>query len=203
MTQADVPLNPENSSVEQIAAELVEKLKTKGGHPNDQVAPLQSVPMRREPGIYFGLPAAAYHADQSLGSTDIRRLLQAPQVFWHHRWMNPARPTPPDSAAKLKGRALHALVLEGEKGFAEAFAVASPREEYPDALVTLDDLKAKLRTLWEPTSGTKERLAKRISLNMPVVLIFNDVLKIFAAVVERDKLEVIARDASSPRRRPS
>jgi hypothetical protein len=29
----------------------------------------------REPGVYFGLPSADYHADPSLGSSDIKRLL--------------------------------------------------------------------------------------------------------------------------------
>lgn len=198
MAQAESRLSPETAPVEEIAAKLVEKLEAKrqaAQAPGDGAA-ARKAPERREPGVYFELPALDYHADPSLGSSDIKRLLQAPPVYWFHSWMNPARPAAPDTAAKLKGRALHKLVLEGEKGFAQAFAVTPSREDHPDALVTLDDLKAKLRTLGEPTSGNKDRLTKRIRLKLPDVVVFDDVLKIFRAVVERDKLEVITKDAA-------
>jgi hypothetical protein len=52
--------------------------------------------------------------------------------------MNPARPPSFDSAAKQKGRALHKLVLEGEKAFAAAFATEPQPEAHPGCLVTLD-----------------------------------------------------------------
>jgi hypothetical protein len=196
MAKAESRLPSEDPSVEHVARKLVDRLQAnQAGGPSRQPSK-QAEPERREPGVYFGLPAANYHADPSLGSSDIKRLLQAPPAFWHHSWMNPARPASPDSAAKLKGRALHALVLQGEKAFAEAFAIAPSREDYPNALVTLDDLKAKLRTLCEPTSGTKDMLAKRIRLKLPDVVIFDDVLKIFRAVAERGKLEILSKEAA-------
>jgi hypothetical protein len=87
-------------------------------------------------------------------------------------------------------------VLEGEKAFAAAFAVKPSPEDHPGCLVTLEDLKAKLRTLCEPTSGTKESLTKRIKLKLPDVVVFDDVLKIFRAVAEREKLEIISKEAA-------
>jgi hypothetical protein len=49
MAQAQSRLSPEAASVERISAELVEKLKAKGCRSDHPVAPLASVPVRREP----------------------------------------------------------------------------------------------------------------------------------------------------------
>jgi hypothetical protein len=197
MTQATASLRPD-ASAEQIAGKLNQLLRDKHERPNGQekAAPLPSVPIRREPGVYFGLPAADYLADPSLGSSDLKRLAAAPILYWHYSHMNPTRSPSPDSAAKLRGRALHALVLQGEEGFKQAFAVKPSHEDYPGCLVTLEDLKAKLRFLCEPTSGTKHALSKRIKIKLPDVVVFEDVLAIFKAVVERDKLEVITKDTA-------
>jgi hypothetical protein len=96
-----------------------------------------------------------------------------------------------DSPAKKIGRALHALVLEGGAGFIEEPSPAG----YPGCLVTLEDLKAKCRELGEPVSGTKAELAKRIKAKAPDVIIFDDILGLFRAMVERDGLEVLKADA--------
>jgi hypothetical protein len=175
MAQADSRLLPEDPSVEHIAAKLVERLraKHKAGYATHQPPPRPTAPKRREPGVYFGLPAADYHADPSLGSTDIKRLLQAPPVFWFHSWMNPTRPPAPDSAARQRGRALHKLVLEGEETFGKAFAEAPTPERHPGCLVSLEDLKVKCRELCEPVSGTKAELAKRIKAKAPDAIILS------------------------------
>jgi hypothetical protein len=55
--------------------------------------------------------------------------------------------------------------------------------------------------LWGLQQPTKQRLAKRIRLKMPDVIIFDEVLKIFRAVVERDKLVVISKEAARDVRR--
>ena len=147
------------------------------------------------PGIVFGMPAEEYHRDPSLGSTDLKRLLQAPAAYWWHSHMNPDRPPSPDSLAKQKGRALHKLVLEGHDAFAQAFAEEPSPEAYPGCLVSAEDLKAKCRELGEPVSGTKAELAKRIKAKDPNVIIFEDVLALFRSMVERDGLEVLKPDA--------
>src|SRR5262245_29067159 len=116
MAQATSHLDVSQLSVEQVAgaingmiaeraAERLHRAPSPEPEPQPALKPLA-------PGVYFGLPAAEYHADPSLGSTDLKRLLQAPAVYWWHSHMNPDRPPSPDSPAKQKGRALHKLVLE-------------------------------------------------------------------------------------------
>jgi hypothetical protein len=148
-----------------------------------------------EAGVYFNLPAAEYHADPSLGSGDLKRLLQAPAVYWWHSHMNPERPPSPDSAAKQKGRALHKLVLEGEEAFAAAFAIEPQPDGHPGCLVTLDDLKAKCRELGEAVSGTKVELAKRIKAKDAKAIIFDEILSTFRVMAERDGVEILKPDA--------
>jgi hypothetical protein len=152
------------------------------------------MPAVREPGVYFGLPSADYHADPSLGSSDVKRLLQAPAVYWWHSHMNPDRPSSPDTVAMLKGRALHKLVLEGEEALGKAFAEEPSPAGYPGCLATLDDLKAKCRELGEPVSGTKAELAKRIKAKDSNIIVFDEVLATFRAMAERDGLEILKPD---------
>lgn len=80
-----------------------------------------------EDGIYFGLDEDEYHADPALGSTDIRRLKKSGPDFWWHSRMNPLRPKDSDTAAKLFGRAVHKIVLEGRDKF-ERLYVRRPDE---------------------------------------------------------------------------
>jgi hypothetical protein len=78
------------------------------------------------PGIYFGLDAADYHADQALGSTDIRRLAQSPQDFWFESRFNPMRDDDDDddTEAKAIGDAMHLMVLEGRDVLDRRYAPA-------------------------------------------------------------------------------
>lgn len=78
-----------------------------------------------EDGIYFGLNEDTYHADPALGSTDLKRLLASgPDYYWHSR-MNPLRPKDTVTPARLFGRAVHKIVLEGRESF-EALYVRRP-----------------------------------------------------------------------------
>jgi hypothetical protein len=145
----------------------------------------------RTPGVYFGLPMAEYHSDPSLGSTDLKALLVHPACYWQRSHLNPDRRDDSDTAAKKIGRALHSLVLEGGAGFVEE---PTP-EAYPGSLVSLEDLKGKCRELGEPVSGAKAELARRIKAKAPDVIVFDDILGLFRAMVERDGLEVLKPDA--------
>jgi PDDEXK-like domain of unknown function (DUF3799)/SAP domain len=150
-----------------------------------------SVLRPHEPGVYFGMSAAEYHADPSLGSTDIKRLLRSPTDYWWNSHLNPQRALDTDSPAKQKGRALHKLVPEGEVAFAEEPSPAT----YQGCLVSLEDLKAKCRALGEPVSGTKAELTKRIKAKDEKVIIFDEILATFRAMAERDGLEILKPDA--------
>jgi PDDEXK-like domain of unknown function (DUF3799)/SAP domain len=198
MAQANAHLSA-SLSVEQIAGQINNMLAERASerlHKAPAQAPEASSPTKpHAPGIVFGMAAEAYHADPSLGSTDIKRLLRSPCDYWWHSHMNPDRPPSPDSPAKQKGRALHKLVLEGEQAFSEAFVEEPHPSGHPGCLVSLDDLKAKCRELGEAVSGTKAELAKRIKAKDGNAIIFDDVLSLFRSMVERDGLEVLKPDA--------
>jgi PDDEXK-like domain of unknown function (DUF3799)/SAP domain len=199
MAQAEIRLSASSLSVEQTAAAINGLIAERAAErlhktPAPQPAPEPAL-KPREPGVYFGLAAAEYHADPSLGSTDLKRLIQAPAVYWWHSWMNPDRPPSPDSPAKQKGRALHKLVLEGEQAFARSFVEEPQPSGHPGCLVSLDDLKAKCRELGEPVSGTKAELAKRIKAKDPKAMIWDDIALTFKVMAERDSLEVLKPDA--------
>src|SRR5262245_9823365 len=197
MAQAHSALRPSDPSVEQVADAINEMIADRAAARLSKTAQQALEPSLkpREPGIYFNLPAADYHADPSLGSSDLKRLLQAPAVYWWHSHMNPEHPPSPDSPAKQKGRALHKLVLEGEEAFAAAFASDPQPDAHPGCLVTLDDLKAQCRALGEAVSGTKAELAKRIKAKDAKAIIFDEVLATFRVMADRDGIEVLKPDA--------
>lgn len=76
------------------------------------------------PGIYFDLPEDVYHADASLGSTDMKRLSQSPPDFWWRSRFNPANEDEEKKTtdAQLLGTAIHLGVLEGIERLRERFA---------------------------------------------------------------------------------
>lgn len=74
-------------------------------------------------GVYLYLDEETYHNDSALGSTDLRSLLKGANEYWWRSEMNPKRP-PVMSAmtdGKIIGKAMHKLLLEGEKLFAEGY----------------------------------------------------------------------------------
>ena len=101
-------------------------------------------------GVYLDLPEDQYHADSALGSTDIRTLRKGANLFWWKSDMNPKRPVQnDDTPGKVVGRALHALLLEGEDKLKKNF-VRRP-----------DDPKDA--TTAEKTAVTKAAKAKLLS----------------------------------------
>lgn len=154
-----------------------------------------ATPTTREPGIYFGLSEAEYHADPSLGSTDLKRLLRSPTDYWWGSWMNPKRePEASDTPAKKQGRALHKLVLEGRAAFHKAYTPEPQPKDWPGALRTMDDLKAVLREAGEKLAGSKEELVKRVRAIAPEAIVWDEVVATFMAAAERDGLQILKPD---------
>jgi hypothetical protein len=83
----------------------------------------------RDPGIVFGLDEDEYHADPSLGSSDEHKLANNPSDFWFTSWMNPLRPADKDTAATLRGRAVHALLFYGEVEFDKRYIRAGDHHD--------------------------------------------------------------------------
>lgn len=80
-----------------------------------------------EDGLYFSLDEAAYHADPALGSTDTKNLLGEPAQYWWNSSLNPMREEKEETAAMIRGTAVHKFVLDGEAAFAAAYG----RCEFP------------------------------------------------------------------------
>ncbi len=95
----------------------------------------------KQPGIYFGLPEAEYHADPSLSATGIRHCLTSPLKYWTYSALNPNKPPDDDTAAKARGRAYHKLILEGQAAFDGVYCVAPDRNDYADVLDTVSELR--------------------------------------------------------------
>lgn len=93
-----------------------------------------------EPGIYFDLDESVYHADKSHGSTDIKAMAVDIYEWKFDDLYGPEK----DTDALLFGSALHARILEGRSAFESRFTKGFDKSKYPNALVTINDLKAWL-----------------------------------------------------------
>lgn len=114
-----------------------------------------------EPGIYFGLPSYAYHADPSLSNSGMQNLRISPLTYWVNSPLNPDF-EPEETTATETGNAFHKRILEGAECFAAAYAPKLDRDEFPDALKSGDELKAKCEELGLKRSGTLAELSARI-----------------------------------------
>lgn len=72
------------------------------------------------PGIYLGMTNEEYHADEAVGSSSIKVLIERPYRYWYARNKPPTpvlkkKPNIKESVAKKFGTAYHTLILEPEK----------------------------------------------------------------------------------------
>jgi hypothetical protein len=114
-----------------------------------------------EPGIYIGLPDEDYFQDPALGSSDIKSLLVSAPDYWHNSLYNPQRQMK-ESHYMDRGHALHAMLLRGPSFFAAHYDRRLRKEDHPDALVTVDQLRGVLESYGLAKSGDKASLIKRI-----------------------------------------
>ena len=114
------------------------------------------------PGVYFGLPEDDYFAADALGQSDLKLIRTSPPDWWwesaHNTARNPYVEDRADSDGRRFGKALHKRILEGQAAFDAAYAL--PPEPPADALVTKDDIIARLADLGEThrKSDTKSAL---------------------------------------------
>jgi hypothetical protein len=80
-------------------------------------------PILHAPGIYFGMDAEEYHADPSLGSSDIRSLLKGTRKYWLRSTRNPTRSryVEADTDGTVMGTAVHTSLLDGPVAFAAKY----------------------------------------------------------------------------------
>lgn len=123
-----------------------------------------------EPGIYFDLPEAQYHAAAGLSCSGMKQLAVSPLNYWHHN-LNPEREPRKETAALRFGKAAHCLGLEPER-FASRYALKLRPEDCPGALVTVDDMRAFLEANGLPKSGKKKQdlIDRIVNSGLPAVI---------------------------------
>lgn len=119
-----------------------------------------SDPVIHEPGLWFGLDEAAYHADPALSSSGIRNLLISPLDYWTCSRLNPDY-VDEKTDAMILGTAFHRRLLEPER-FAELYACAPAVEDCPGAIDGHEALKKECERLDLKKSGKIDDLCERI-----------------------------------------
>jgi len=82
-----------------------------------------------KPGVHFGMPAHVYHNDAALGSSDMRKLRRNATTYWYESTLNPNRPKEKNTPARIRGTAMHKLVLEGEAAFDAVYMRGPDQDE--------------------------------------------------------------------------
>lgn len=119
------------------------------------------------------ISAEEYHARLALSQSGMKDLAVSPLAYWY-RTINPERPSCEPSAEQRFGTALHTLVLEGDDVFRERYACALNKEDLPNCLVTVDDLRGWLRDKGKKPEGTlKAGLIAQVQAVDPSVVIWD------------------------------
>ncbi|WP_157369380.1 exonuclease family protein [Zavarzinella formosa] len=123
-----------------------------------------------EPGIYFDMDEATYHAAEGLSCSGIKHLTVSKLNYWHKN-LNPDREPEDDTGARRFGKAVHSRALEPER-FDRNFVMKIFPEDYPGALVTADDMKAFLETNGLPKSAKKKSdlIDRIVASGLPAVI---------------------------------
>lgn len=120
------------------------------------------------------MAAREYHAIQALSHSGMKDLAVSPLRYWA-KWIDPNRqPCEPTPEMKF-GTALHCLVLEGEGAFHSQYARMIDEEDYPDCLVTMDDLRGWLKDKGQTPKGTRKAdLIQQVRAVDPYVQIWDE-----------------------------
>jgi len=154
---------------------------------------------RPAPGVYMSLPDETYFGCGAIGSTDLKTLLRSPADWWYKSVHNP------DNENVYKkhfdfGKALHALILEGEAVF-DRVAVVSPysdfrkkeAQEWRDAMV-----EAGKAIITVSEEKALRHMAALVS-NHPDVGLSKNFLREVAVIWEQDGILMRAKfDAINP-----
>lgn len=111
-------------------------------------------------GIYFNLPEDDYHAADALSNSSMKLLHVSSLEYWDQH-INPDKPERRETGALDYGTALHCRILEPERFEAE-FARKIDKDDYPDALDTMDDLRDYCVKMGISPSNTKPKTIERI-----------------------------------------
>lgn len=145
-------------------------------------------------GVWLNLPAEEYFG-QGLGSTDLIGLYKRKLGWWWSSHHNP-RHKRKETAAQTYGSALHAIILEGEKAYAERFAVRPPIPI--EAIDTILEMKARLLRegyRFTGTAGwTKDDWLKAMRDNLPRAPVTSNLLADWRKTIGDQVTEISADD---------
>jgi hypothetical protein len=130
-----------------------------------------------ESGVYFGLPEEQYHAAFALSSSSIKHLRVTGLDFWSRSALNPnledVQEDEADSEAKILGTAYHTRIVSGKQAFAATFAPEIDVKDFPNALRTVEELKAELRQRGLKLTGTKSVLVETLLADDPTIQVWD------------------------------
>lgn len=126
-----------------------------------------------KPGIYPELSNEDYHGGPGVSSTTLKKMQKsAAHCLAHMRKQSSKSP----SKALMLGQAVHEAVLEPHL-FAEHYYTPPDADQYPDALKTLADYKAKAAELeiQKVSAANKDKLKAAIKEVAPETLFWDDI----------------------------
>lgn len=126
-------------------------------------------------GVYFNLSFDEYLAEPSLSSSGIKSLLISPLTYWT-QCLDPNRESRSTKSQDL-GRALHKMLLEGERAFNSEYAVLPEPGDFPGCIQSGKELQQVCGDFGLKKSGTIMNMALRILSVAPEVLIFPVILQ--------------------------
>jgi hypothetical protein len=129
-----------------------------------------------DPGLYFGLDEAAYHADESFSASGVKNMLVSPLTFWKKSNFNPNRKDE-ETPAMAFGKACDKLIVEGPEAFSMAYAVRPCLADHPEALDGAEDLRARCAELGLKKGGTIAQLCDRILEKDPDAMLWPRIMQ--------------------------
>lgn len=124
-------------------------------------------------GVFAGISNAEYHGGPGVSKSGLDLVRRSPAHFKHAMDQRDAGAEREETAAMRVGSAEHGILLEGAQ-FEQEYALPFDASEWPDALATMDEMKARLKELGLPVSGKKDELAERLREADPSVQILDD-----------------------------
>ncbi|GAW36982.1 exodeoxyribonuclease 8 [Roseovarius sp. A-2] len=124
-------------------------------------------------GIFAGKSNAEYHGGPGVSKSSLDVVRRSLAHFKFAQEQRAAGAEREETAAMVVGSAEHGVLLEPDQ-FEKEFALPFDGSQWPDALATTDDLKARLKEHGLPVSGKKSDLIDRLREADPSVQILDD-----------------------------
>lgn len=129
-------------------------------------------------GVYLGLSEERYFEQDALGSTDMAALWLKKEGWWWQSKHNTFRERGYTKATAF-GSAAHVVFLEGQEAFKARFFVEPDRRNFPDLLVTTDDILSALESgghTLPPKRASKQDVVDYAKVYLSGRYIWDDIL---------------------------